>query len=91
MHAFVFYLSLVWLVGLLAVTVVLTVTRADSPSAILAVDTSSLVLIAILLLVTIWTGRPYATDVALMVGLLSFIQTIAAARFLARRGSVFGR
>jgi multicomponent Na+:H+ antiporter subunit F len=57
---------------------------------VLAVDTSALVLIAILLLITIWTGRPFALDVALMVGLLSFIQTLAAARFLGGRGLFSG-
>ena len=90
MHTPVFYLCVVWLAGLLVAGVVLTVTRPDSPSAVLAADTFVLVLIALLLLVTTWTGQPYALDVALMVALLSFIQTMAAARFLRGKGLFSG-
>ena len=90
MHTPVFYVCVLWLSALLGVNLVLALRRTDSPSAILAVDTCTLVLVAMLLIVTLWTGRPYALKVALMLALLAFIQTLAAARFLARRGLFSG-
>jgi multicomponent Na+:H+ antiporter subunit F len=72
-----------WMVALLAITVVAVLRARTTPVRILALDTVSLVMIAALALVGARDGRAYALDAALMLALLSFISTLAAARFFA--------
>jgi len=70
-----------WMVVLLAVTVVTVLRARTTPVRILALDTVSLVMIAALALVGARDNRAFAVDAALMLALLSFISTLAAARF----------
>lgn len=81
MNDFVFYVALVWMLVLLVATL-LVVIRADGTlTRLLALDTLTLVLIALLVLYSSTTGRSYYLDVAIMLALLSFMSTVAVARY----------
>jgi multicomponent Na+:H+ antiporter subunit F len=82
MHDLVFHVGLVWMAVLLGLCVLL-VARADTVARrILALDLLLLVLIGLLALVAGEDQRSYALDAALALSLLSFVATLAAARFL---------
>ncbi len=81
MHALVFYGGLAWLTLLLGVTVILVARRGSAPGRILALDLLVLVLIGLLGLYAGQTGRSYPLDAALALALLSFVATLAAARY----------
>lgn len=82
MHTTVFYIAIVWLAILLAVHVVEAVRDPHVLGRVLRMDVASIVLIAALLLVALHDGEPYYLDAALTLGLLSFVGTVVAARFL---------
>lgn len=82
MHTPVFYVAMVWLAILFGVHVLYAVRHADVLARVLRMDASSVVLIAILLVLTLHTGVPYYLDAALALGLLSFVGTLVAARYL---------
>jgi len=86
MHTPLFYVAIVWLVVLLATTVTLAVRHPDELTTLLLVDTSTLLVIAILLVYTLHEREGYYLDPALVVALLSFVETLVAARFLGRGG-----
>lgn len=84
-HGLTFYAGIGWLTLLLGVCVV-QVVRAPSPMArVVAIDLLVLVLIGLLALVAGEDARPYALDAALGLALLSFVSTIAFARYLGDR------
>jgi multicomponent Na+:H+ antiporter subunit F len=80
-HETVFYVAAVWMTGLLAAGVVLVIRARSTMVRILALDTVSLVLIAVLILLAAARHTPYYLDAALILALLSFASTIATARF----------
>jgi multicomponent Na+:H+ antiporter subunit F len=81
MHEPVFYIAAIWLSGLVIVCA-LTVLRARSTaSRILALDTLVLILIGLLVLWSDAEGVPYFLDAALVLSVLGFAGTLAAARF----------
>lgn len=80
MHTPVFYVAIVWLAILFAVHVVEAVRDPHVLGRVLRMDVASVVLIAALLLVALHDGEPYY--LALTLGLLSFVGTVVAARFL---------
>ena len=85
MHDLVFYAAAVWMTVLLA-TVVILLLRARSPLIrILALDALTLILIALLLIYADLQGESYYVDAALILALLSFVSTVAAARFQSER------
>lgn len=86
MHAPVFYMTIAWLVLLLAVNIVQMLRKRGALESVLAVDATTLLVIGILVLHTLRTGSAYYLDPALVVGLLSFAETLVAVRFLARGG-----
>lgn len=88
MHDAVFYFALVWMTLLLGASVVLVVRAPGGPSRILALDMLVLILIAVLILFSDSNRTPLYLDAALLLAILSFIATIAAARFHAL-GRVF--
>lgn len=81
MHPIVFYTAVAWLVALLAVNAVLVLRTRSTPGRILAADTLTLLLIALLVLVAHATDSAYYLDAALVLALLSFIGVLAAARY----------
>ena len=81
MHPIVYYTAVAWLVALLAVNAVLVLRIPSMPGRILAADTLTLLVIALLVLVAHATDSAYYLDAALILALLSFIGVLAAARY----------
>jgi len=81
----VFYLGVAWMALLLGGCVVLVVRGATVLERIVALDLLVLVLVGLLALVGGEDQRTYALDAALALALLSFVATLAAARYAADR------
>lgn len=81
MHDIVFYIALVWMLGLLLATLVLVIRGDSTMTRILALDALTLVLTALLILYSTTTDSSYYLDAALLLALLSFMSTMAAARY----------
>jgi multisubunit Na+/H+ antiporter MnhF subunit len=81
MHETVFYLATVWMAGLMSVAVVLVVKEQSALVRVLALDMVTLLLVAFLVLYSDSRQVSYYMDAALVLALLSFAATIAAARY----------
>jgi multicomponent Na+:H+ antiporter subunit F len=84
-HDLVFFAGIAWLAVLLAVTIAAIGRDGTTAERLVALDTAVLVLIGLLGLVAAESGRPYALDAAMALALLSFVATLAAARYLGDR------
>lgn len=81
MHELVFYGAMIWMTGLLCICIGMVI-RSRSPLVrILALDTLTLVLVALLILYSTTTESSFYLDAALMLALLSFVSTVVAARY----------
>lgn len=76
-------IALVWSIVLLSLTVLAVLRAPNSFSRILALDTAALMLIGVLLMLARRDDEPYYLDAALMLAALSFVSTIASARYRA--------
>lgn len=85
MHEPVFYAAAVWMTVLLGTVVILLLRARSTLIRILALDTLTLILIALLIIYADVQGEAYYVDAALILALLSFVSTIAAARFHSER------
>lgn len=85
MHEIVFYVAMVWMTGLLAVSVAAVIRVRSTASRILALDMLTLILVALLVLYADASRSPYYLDAALILALLAFIGTVAAARYHGER------
>lgn len=83
MHDTVFHLVLAWQVGLVAVLAVRGARSNTLFGRAIALDTLALVFVAALALVAVHRGQADYLDVALVLAMLSFAQTIVTARYLA--------
>lgn len=81
MHVVVFYVAMVWMTGLLGISVVLVIRARTAMSRILALDVLTLILIALLILYSAASQTAYYLDAALALALLSFVATLAAVRY----------
>jgi multicomponent Na+:H+ antiporter subunit F len=81
MHEAVFAAAAIWMTGLLAVAVLYVIRARSAMVRILALDTLTLILVAFLILYADSTRTPYYLDAALALALLSFVSTVAAARY----------
>lgn len=81
MHVAVFYAAFIWMTGLLMFCVAVVIRSRSGTTRILALDTLALVMIAALVLLAAWRDESYFLDAAVMLALLSFISTLAAARY----------
>ena len=81
MHAIVFNLALLWLAGLLLASVGLVARRGTLAERILALDTLVLVLIGLLAVFAVDRREGYYIDAALVLALVAFVATLAAARY----------
>lgn len=84
MHPFVFYFSFGWITILLGATLALVIRRSQM-FRILALDTLTLHLVAMLALIALFEGSGYYLDTALVLALLSFVVTLAAALYRGER------
>ena len=80
-HEPVFYIAAVWLAVLLAGCTVLLLRSRSFGSRMLALDTLVLLLVGLLVLWSGAEGVPYFLDAALVLSILAFLGTLAAARF----------
>ncbi len=81
MHEVVFYVAALWLTGLVIACAVLVLRARSTASRILALDTLVLLLVGLLVLWSDAEGVPYFLDAALVLSVLAFVATLAAARF----------
>lgn len=85
MHSIVFYIATLWVVILIGLGVVLTL-RADSVMRrILALEFVTTLLIALFAIFAGGRNSSNYLDAALMLALLAFVGTLAAARFASDR------
>ena len=85
MHTAVFYAAALWMTVLLATSVVLVIRAPSVLSRILSLDMALLILVALLVLLSATLRVAYFLDAALALALLSFVTTLAAARYHAEK------
>lgn len=85
MHEIVFYLAFVWMTILLVVSVAAVIRLSTTAGRILALDTLTLILVALLVLYSDAFRSPHYLDAALILSLLAFLGTVAAARYHGER------
>lgn len=76
-------LGMIWMTWLLAAIVVFAVKTSSNAVRILALDSMTLVLVAVLVLFSASRQEAYFMDAALALALVSFVSTVAASRWLA--------
>lgn len=87
-HEVVFHVGAIWLTVLVGATIAMMV-RSDSMSVrILMLDLLTILIVGLLLLYATSYEVEFLIDVALAVAILSFLGTLAAARYYGR-GSLF--
>lgn len=80
-HEIVFYAASAWLAVLVIACAVLVLYARSAGSRIVALDMLVLVIIGLLVLWSDAEGVPFFLDAALLLALLAFMGTLAAARF----------
>lgn len=80
-HEVVFYAASVWLAGLIIACAFLVLRARSTGSRIVALDMIVLLVIGLLVLWSDAEGVPFFLDAALVLALLGFMGTLAAARF----------
>ena len=85
MHTVVFFAAAGWMTILLVVSVVATIQLRATAGRILALDTLTLILVGLLVLFADAFQTAYYLDAALILALLAFVSTIAAARYHGER------
>ncbi|HLU68350.1 MAG TPA: monovalent cation/H+ antiporter complex subunit F [Kofleriaceae bacterium] len=81
MHDWVFHLAIAWIAVLIALLLVRTIRAHHVVDRTLALDTLSTVLAVSLALFAVRRGYAGYLDIALVLGLLGFTQTVATAHF----------
>ena len=85
MHEIVFYAAAAWMTVLLAVAVVAVIRVSETAGRILALDVLTIILVALLVLYGDANRSAYYLDAALILALLAFVGTLAAARYYGER------
>jgi multicomponent Na+:H+ antiporter subunit F len=85
LHEIVFYAAAAWMTVLLAVAVVAVIRISETAGRILALDVLTLILVALLVLYGDANRSVYYLDAALILALLAFVGTLAAARYYGER------
>ncbi|MFD7660723.1 monovalent cation/H+ antiporter complex subunit F [Actinosynnema sp. NPDC059797] len=89
MPAFVIVPALVWATLLLVAGGLVLVRARNVLQRIVALDLLAVIVIALLALLSFVRGQPYYLDAAVALALMSFVATVATARYL-DRGGPFG-
>ncbi len=89
MPAFIVIPALAWVTLLLVAGGLVLVRARDVFQRIVALDLLAVIVIALLALLSYLRGQPYYFDAAVALALLSFVATVAAARYL-DQGGPFG-
>ncbi len=85
MHEIVFYFAFAWMTVLLVVSVAAVIRLRSTAGRILALDTITLTLVALLVLYADANRSSYYMDAALVLSLLAFIATLVLARYHGER------
>ena len=85
MHEVVFYVAFAWMTILLVASVAAVIRLRSTAGRILALDTVTLILVALLVLYADANRSPYFMDAALALSLLAFVATLALARYYGER------
>ena len=85
MHEIVFYLAFAWMTVLLVVGVGAVIRLRSTASRILALDMTTLILVALLVLYADANRSSYYLDAALVLALLAFVGTLALSRYYGER------
>ncbi len=85
MHEIVFYAAFAWMTVLLVIGVAAVIRLRSTAGRILALDTVTLILVALLVLYAAANRSPYYMDAALVLSLLAFVATLALARYHGER------
>ena len=85
MHEIVFYLAFAWMTVLLVTSAAAVIRPRSTASRILALDTLTLILVALLVLYAAVNRSPYYMDAALVLSLLAFVSTLILARYHGER------
>lgn len=85
MHEIVFYVAFVWMTVLLVVSAAAVIRLRSTAGRILALDTLTIILVALLVLYADSQHSPYYLDAALVLSLLAFLATLALARYHGER------
>ncbi len=85
MHEIVFYFAFAWMTVLLVVSVAAVIRLRSTAGRILALDTITLILVALLVLYAAANRSSYYMDAALVLSLLAFIATLVLARYHGER------
>lgn len=80
-HNIVFSFAAGWITLLLVVCVILVIRGESTLDRVLAFDLLTLIVIGIFILLAYQRSSPHYLDAALVLALLSFVSTVAAARF----------
>jgi multicomponent Na+:H+ antiporter subunit F len=90
--ALVFELSLAISFGMLSLALLITVARVvvgpTLPDRVLALDMLTVVAIGFIAVLGLGTGQTLYVDIAIALGLVGFLATVAFARFILRRKTV---
>lgn len=81
MHALVLDLAVLWIAGLLGASIALVARRSSPAERILSLDTLVLVLVGLLAVFAADRRETYYLDAALVLALVAFAATLAAARY----------
>ncbi len=85
MHEIVFYFAFAWMTVLLVVSVAAVIRLRSTAGRILALDTITLILVALLVLYADANRSSYYMDAALVLSLLAFMATLVLARYHGER------
>lgn len=88
MHSFMFYVATLWVAVLIGVGVVMALRAPGVLLRVLALNVVTTMLIGLLALFASGHASPHYLDAALVLALLAFVGTLAAARFDAE-GRIF--
>jgi multicomponent Na+:H+ antiporter subunit F len=85
LHEVIFYLAFAWMTVLLVVGVAAVIRMRSTASRILALDMTTLILVALLVLYADANRSSYYLDAALVLALLAFVGTLALSRYYGER------
>jgi multisubunit Na+/H+ antiporter MnhF subunit len=85
LHDIVFYGAFAWMTVLLVIGVTAVIRLRSTAGRILALDTVTLILVALLVLYSDANRSSYYMDAALVLSLLAFAATLALARYHGER------
>ena len=85
MHEIVFYLAFAWMTILLVTSAAAVIWLRSTAGRILALDTLTLILVALLVLYADANRSPYYMDAAVVLSLVGFMATLILARYHGER------